>query len=161
ACARCGAGLPELDPRWFSFNTKQGQCEACGGSGVEGGLEEKDDDAEAAGPKKPCKACKGTRLAAVPRRVRVHGETYADFTGRDVKSALTAARAWRFSGGAAQIAKAPHAELLRRLAFIDEVGLGYLALDRRAATLSGGEMQRLRLSAQLGSGLTGALYVLD
>ena len=61
----------------------------------------------------------------------------------------------------ATIAKAPHAELLRRLSFVAEVGLGYLALDRHAATLSGGEMQRLRLSAQLGSGLTGALYVLD
>jgi excinuclease ABC subunit A len=68
---------------------------------------------------------------------------------------------WKFSGRAAEIARAPHSELLRRLAFTEQVGLGYLALDRPAGTLSGGEMQRLRLSAQLGSGLTGALYVLD
>ncbi|MGC4079414.1 MAG: hypothetical protein QM702_20715 [Rubrivivax sp.] len=65
------------------------------------------------------------------------------------------------TGDAATIAKAPLAELVRRLEFVTEVGLGYLGLGRSAGTLSGGEMQRLRLSAQLGSGLTGALYVLD
>jgi excinuclease ABC subunit A len=65
------------------------------------------------------------------------------------------------TGKAAEIAKAPLAELRRRLAFVEQVGLGYLGLGRAAGTLSGGEMQRLRLSAQLGSGLTGALYVLD
>jgi excinuclease ABC subunit A len=97
----------------------------------------------------------------VPRRVRLHGETYAETTARSVSAALARARAFRFTGTDAEIAAAPHAELLRRLTFVESVGLGYLALDRAAATLSGGEMQRLRLSAQLGSGLTGALYVLD
>jgi excinuclease ABC subunit A len=97
----------------------------------------------------------------VPRRVRLEGETYAAFTSRDVASALVAAKSWTFDGTTAKIAEAPHAELLRRLSFVAEVGLGYLGLDRPAASLSGGEMQRLRLSAQLGSGLTGALYVLD
>jgi excinuclease ABC subunit A len=156
-CTRCGTGLPELDPRWFSFNTKQGRCEACEGTGVEGGpaaLEEE-------GPHSPCAICAGARLSVVPRRVRLFEETYAQTTALSVARALARARAWRFEGQAAEIAKAPHAELLRRLAFVDQVGLGYLALDRPAATLSGGEMQRLRLSAQLGSGLTGALYVLD
>src|SRR5260370_6176402 len=88
-------------------------------------------------------------------------ETYVQTTALAVASASAKARTWRFDGTAGDIAKAPHAELLRRLAFVEQVGLGYLALDRPAATLSGGEMQRLRLSAQLGSGLTGALYVLD
>ena len=156
ACSACGTGVPELDPRWFSFNTKQGQCESCLGTGVEGGPE-----AHAAGETDRCTTCKGTRLAAIPRRVKLAGETYAAFTGRDVAGALAEAKRWKFKGNEAAIAKAPHAELLRRLAFVDRVGLGYLALDRPAASLSGGEMQRLRLSAQLGSGLTGALYVLD
>jgi excinuclease ABC subunit A len=89
------------------------------------------------------------------------GESFAQTTARSVASALARVRGWRFEGSEAEIAKAPHGELLRRLAFVEQVGLGYLALDRPAATLSGGEMQRLRLSAQLGSGLTGALYVLD
>ncbi|MDP9150705.1 MAG: excinuclease ABC subunit A, partial [Myxococcota bacterium] len=96
-----------------------------------------------------------------PRGVRLQGETYAKTTARSVSSALAAARKWRFEGSEAEIAKAPLAELVRRLTFVEQVGLGYLALDRSAAGLSGGEMQRLRLSAQLGSGLTGALYVLD
>ncbi|MGO8995736.1 MAG: excinuclease ABC subunit UvrA [Polyangiaceae bacterium] len=156
ACPKCGTGVPELDPRWFSFNTKQGQCEACEGTGILGGPEGVEQ-----GETAPCETCEGARLSAVPRRVRVHGETYAELTGRDVASVLERARGWKFTGNVGQIAKAPHAELLRRLAFVEQVGLGYLALDRAAGTLSGGEMQRLRLSAQLGSGLTGALYVLD
>jgi excinuclease ABC subunit A len=157
ACPGCGAGVPELDPRWFSFNTKQGRCDACEGTGVEGGPSALEEE----GPHGPCATCGGSRLSAVPRRVRLFGETYAHMTGRSVLRALTQARQWRFEGPAAEIAKAPHAELVRRLAFVEQVGLGYLALDRPASTLSGGEMQRLRLSAQLGSGLTGALYVLD
>jgi excinuclease ABC subunit A len=152
ACSECGTGVPELDPRWFSFNTKQGQCEACLGTGRE------DPEADDSGP---CPACEGTRLAVLPRRVRLFGETYPRFVARDVESALERARKLSFAGKEAIIAKAPLAELVRRLEFALRVGLGYLALDRAAATLSGGEMQRLRLAAQLGSGLTGALYVLD
>jgi excinuclease ABC subunit A len=157
ACSDCGTGVPELDPRWFSFNTKQGQCAACEGTGVEGGpaaLQE-------GGIREPCSACGGSRLSAVPRAVKLHGETYPELCAHSVSAALRAIEGWRFSGQEATIAEAPLAELRRRIAFVEEVGLGYLALDRPAATLSGGEMQRLRLSAQLGSGLTGALYVLD
>ncbi len=156
ACPACGTGVPELDPRWFSFNTKQGQCEACEGSGVRGGPV-----AAEAGETKRCPACAGTRLALVPRKVQLFGSTYSEATALDVSAAHALVSSWRFHGKAALIGAAPHAELLRRLAFARDVGLGYLALDRAAATLSGGEMQRLRLSAQLGSGLTGALYVLD
>jgi excinuclease ABC subunit A len=157
ACSRCGTGVPELDPRWFSFNTKQGQCEACEGSGVEGGPDAREDG----GPTTVCSVCSGSRLSAVPRGVRLHGETYSQSTARSVGNALARARGWRFDGDDSRIAAAPLGELIRRLAFVESVGLGYLTLDRPAATLSGGEMQRLRLSAQLGSGLTGALYVLD
>jgi excinuclease ABC subunit A len=156
-CPACRTGVAELDPRWFSFNTKQGRCEHCEGTGVEGGPEA----LEREGPHPACPRCAGSRLSALPRGVRLQGATYAATTSRSVASALEHARKWRFEGSEAAIARAPHAELLRRLAFVEEVGLGYLALDRPASTLSGGEMQRLRLSAQLGSGLTGALYVLD
>ena len=149
ACPSCGLGIPELDPRWFSFNTRQGQCERCEGQGA---IDE--------GTRR-CSACQGTRLAPIPRRVKLCDLTYSEFLSRDVAGALSLARRFKFTGAAALVAKAPHAELLRRLVFIEEIGLGYLQLDRPAATLSGGEMQRLRLSAQLGSGLTGALYVLD
>jgi excinuclease ABC subunit A len=156
-CPRCGTGVPELDPRWFSFNTKQGRCEACEGTGVEGGPAA----LEYEGPYDTCSACAGSRLSAVPRGVRMFGETYAQTTARSVGTALARVKSWRFVDRDALIAKGPHAELVRRLSFVQQVGLDYLALDRHANSLSGGEMQRLRLSAQLGSGLTGALYVLD
>ena len=157
ACPRCGTGVPELDPRWFSFNTKQGRCDACEGSGVEGGPAALEEDE----PAKPCKACSGSRLAPIPRAVRLAGERYHEVCGRSVGDAAAWAASLSFEGDRALIGEAPHRELARRLAFVAEVGLGYLGLDRRATTLSGGEMQRLRLAAQLGSGLTGALYVLD
>jgi excinuclease ABC subunit A len=124
-CPACATGVPELDPRWFSFNTKQGRCEHCEGTGVEGGPEA----VEVEGPHEVCSACAGTRLSALPRGVRLHGATYAATTSRSVASALERARAWRFEGSDAEIARAPHAELLRRLAFVEEVGLGYLALS--------------------------------
>jgi excinuclease ABC subunit A len=153
ACARCGTGVPELDPRWFSFNTKQGRCEDCQGTGLA--------DAEDEESLEPCASCEGSRLSPVPRAVRLAGQRYAEVCARDVGSAASWARSLTFDGDRARIADAPLRELVRRLDFVAEVGLGYLALDRRADTLSGGEMQRLRLAAQLGSGLTGALYVLD
>ncbi len=154
ACPACGTGVPDVDPRWFSSNTLQGRCEDCEGTGRTGGA-----DADESAP--PCPACEGTRLAPLPRRVRLFGETYPAFLARDAASAAKAVAAWEFDPARAEVAKAAHAELRRRLAFVLEVGLGYLTLERAASTLSGGEMQRLRLSAQLGSGLTGALYVLD
>ena len=153
ACLGCGTGVPELDPRWFSWNTAQGRCPTCEGTGV------KDVDAPDA---PPCVSCKGTRLAPIPRGVTLFGESYPAFNRRDIASALAAAQAFVFPGErASEIADAPVRELLRRLTFLAEIGLGYLQLDRPASTLSGGELQRLRLAAQLGSGLTGALYVLD
>ncbi len=158
ACTSCGTGIPELDPRWFSFNTKQGQCEACEGTGVRGGLETLADPSV---EPVPCRVCGGDRLAPIPRGVRLGGETYPTVMRRSVASALAHVRALDLRGKNAEIARAPLTELVRRLAFVEDVGLGYLHLGRPAATLSGGEMQRLRLSAQLGSGLTGALYVLD
>jgi excinuclease ABC subunit A len=157
-CPRCDEAVPELDPRWFSFNTKQGRCEACEGSGVKGGPEAL---ATIEGPLPPCPACEGSRLAPVPRAVRLAGSRYHEVCARSVESAAAWASALAFTGDDALVADAPHRELVRRLDFVREVGLHYLGLDRRAATLSGGEMQRLRLAAQLGSGLTGALYVLD
>src|SRR5690606_26036168 len=80
---------------------------------------------------------------------------------QSVRGARKAIASLKLSGREAEVGKAPLAELERRLAFLDEVGVGYLGLDRPADTLSGGETQRVRLAAQLGSGLTGLLYVLD
>jgi excinuclease ABC subunit A len=159
ACTKCGTGIPELDPRWFSFNTKQGQCEACEGTGLRGGLQE--DEEDDGRPREKCRVCKGDRLSPIPGSVRLGGETYPALMNRSVSAALAHFERLTLGGTSRAIAKAPLGELVRRLRFVTEVGLGYLDLGRPANTLSGGEMQRLRLSAQLGSGLTGALYVLD
>ncbi len=156
ACPACGEGLPELDPRWFSFHTKQGRCEACEGAGVEGGLEALDVEGAA-----PCRACAGSQLAPAPRGVRLAGRRYHEIVGLSVAAARALVASIHLAGRDAKLGDVALAELGRRLDFLAEVGLGYLALGRRAHTLSGGEMQRLRLAAQLGAGLTGALYVLD
>jgi len=156
SCPACGFSVPELDPRWFSFNTRQGRCEACEGTGVAGGPA-----ALAEGETDRCGTCEGSRLAPIPRAVKLRGHAWASLAQRSVAGALQEVRRWRFHGDEALLGDTAKAELLRRLEFLEKVGLGYLSLDRSAATLSGGEMQRLRLSAQLGAGLTGALYVLD
>jgi len=164
-CRSCERALPELDPRWFSFNTAQGRCEACDGTGHRGGNKAVAAALKASVDKpkelKRCGQCDGARLAPIPRAVRLGGERYHELCSRSVGSSLQMARGLSFEGDDATVAEAPLAELIRRLEFVEHVGLGYLSLDRRARTLSGGEMQRLRLAAQLGSGLTGALYVLD
>lgn len=108
-----------------------------------------------------CSACDGARLKPALRSVTVQGEPLHAFTRRPVAEALQRVRSWELEGERAMIAARAREELLRRLGFLAEVGLGYLALDRGASTLSGGESQRIRLASQLGSQLTGVIYVLD
>ncbi|MFO0564537.1 MAG: excinuclease ABC subunit UvrA [Polyangiaceae bacterium] len=163
ACPKCGFAVPELDPRWFSFNTAQGRCQTCQGAGVvEQAVRKRSRRAAAEEPVfVPCAECAGSRLAPVPRSVRVRGKRYHEVVDLGVGAALGELRRWRFAEADQRIARPILQELERRLEFLVEVGLDYLSLDRAASTLSGGEMQRLRLAAQLGAGLTGALYVLD
>jgi excinuclease ABC subunit A len=163
ACPVCSFSVPELDPRWFSFATQQGRCSRCEGKGVlvtektiGRGKQRRVEEQI-----RECPECEGSRLSEVPRAVRLAGERYHELVGRSVVSALAQVRKLAFEGDAARIAGPLVAELERRLVFLSDTGLDYLALDRPAHTLSGGEMQRLRLAAQLGAGLTGALYVLD
>ena len=148
ACPKCGLGIPELDPRHFSFNTPQGQCKVCEGRGVheEGFV---------------CRGCAGSRLASIPRAVRLGGKRFHEAmasTPEEMREALTS---MTLTAREAIIAEAPKSQLESKLHTLLELGLDYLTLDRRANTLSGGEMQRLRLAAQIGAGLTGVLYVLD
>ncbi len=159
ACPKCGTGYPELDPRFFSFNTKQGQCEPCEGRGVV--VETVGSGKSAREVSRACKDCAGTRLSPLARAVRLDDRRITDVLGLPVSAARREISAMTVSGREAVIAEAPLGECARRLAFLEEVGLGYLGLDRPADTLSGGETQRVRLAAQLGSGLTGLLYVLD
>jgi excinuclease ABC subunit A len=108
-----------------------------------------------------CPVCKGKRLRPESLAVKVGGLSIADFTALSLRRSVDAARNLQFSQREALIAERLRREVVERLEFLNAVGLGYLALDRSAATLSGGEGQRIRLATQIGSRLRGVLYVLD
>src|SRR5262249_38329028 len=109
----------------------------------------------------PCQACDGRRLNPRALAVRVLGRTIAEVTADSIGDAHRALAAYRFSSRDEVIASNVMKEIIPRLGFLEEVGLAYLTLDRSADTLSGGEAQRVRLAAQLGSNLRGVCYVLD
>ncbi len=108
-----------------------------------------------------CADCRGKRLRPSSLAVRVKGMSIADFTAMPIARALLTARSWEFGEREMQIAGRVLDEIRRRLEFLSAVGLDYLSLERSAATLSGGEAQRIRLATQIGSKLRGVLYVLD
>jgi excinuclease ABC subunit A len=180
SCPGCGRAFEELDPRLFSFNSPHGACEECGGFGEiwdqnlqTGETDDGDsvlenelaaeresewiDEDEA----RECPSCRGSRLNAVARHVRVQGYTIDQFTDLSASEAANKIDKLKFRGTQQTIATDLIPEIRQRLHFMENVGLGYLALGRSAKTLSGGESQRIRLAAQLGSNLRGVLYVLD
>jgi excinuclease ABC subunit A len=108
-----------------------------------------------------CPECRGRRLRPASLSVRVKNFSIAEFTTLSIARALMAVRNWELTGREQQIAERVVDEIRRRLEFLSAVGLDYLSLDRSAATLSGGEAQRIRLATQIGSKLRGVLYVLD
>ena len=180
SCPNCARAFEELDPRLFSFHSPHGWCEGCRGFGriwsevattkpddsisqAERELaEERASDWVEEGQDEECPTCHGARLNPVARNVRLHGkETIDALARRSVHEAVSVLERLKFKGSAQIIAHDIVTEIRQRLSFMQEVGLGYLALERAARTLSGGETQRIRLAAQLGSNLRGVLYVLD
>jgi excinuclease ABC subunit A len=109
----------------------------------------------------PCPECRGTRLRREARHVKVADRTIYEISALPLKAAAEFFRALNLTGARQQIAERIVREIGNRLAFLVNVGLDYLALDRGAGSLSGGESQRIRLASQIGSGLTGVMYVLD
>jgi excinuclease ABC subunit A len=239
-CGRCGIGYEDLDPRLFSFNSRQGACQACDGIGsvaafdpemlagrsdssvgeqltevlkplgrqvwkavgkiaaanraawkkapaklterqrtrlygdgangegltaVLGAFLEQGEidagDVASYVVDQPCKECEGRRLNARACAVKVDGCGIWELTRKSVSECLADLSSRTFEGREAQIVADLLKEILSRLRFLEEVGLSYLTLDRRADTLSGGEAQRIRLAAQLGSNLRGVCYILD
>ena len=184
ACPVCATSYAELDPRLFSYNSKHGWCPDCVGTGVRLTKEQRklmddsvrDDDNKGreqtfAEPELDdvadavCTTCEGTRLNAMARAVTFAGVGITEIARLSVSDV----RAWvdtlavvgRMSQREGDIARDLIPEIKSRLEFLEQVGLGYLTLDRGAPTLSGGEAQRIRLAAQLGSNLQGVCYVLD
>ncbi|WP_250478644.1 MULTISPECIES: excinuclease ABC subunit UvrA [unclassified Caballeronia] len=113
----------------------------------------------------PCPACEGTRLRREARFVKVGAEEQArgiyEISGWPLRDALGYFQTLRLEGAKGEIADKVIKEIVARLSFLNNVGLDYLSLERSAETLSGGEAQRIRLASQIGSGLTGVMYVLD
>ncbi|HEU5293417.1 MAG TPA: excinuclease ABC subunit UvrA [Burkholderiaceae bacterium] len=182
ACPVCGTSYPEPDPRMFSYNSKHGWCTACVGTGLALTREQRkayddsvrsDDDrgreqnfpseepeVEGVG-ERACADCGGTRLNPVSRAITFDALPITEVARWSVSDVRTWVDKLTLSGRDADIARDVVTEIRSRLQFLEEVGLGYLTLDRAAPTLSGGEAQRIRLAAQLGSNLQGVCYVLD
>ena len=164
ACADCGVSFSELEPRTFSFNSPHGACLNCRGLGVLV-AEESDHDAISAKQSEReelCPECEGTRLNPFARGVQFRGITLPKLLGQTISDAATIIAAWQTSDvSASRVLDRTLPAIRQRLFFLIRVGADYLTLDRPTRTLSGGEYQRARLAACLGSGLVGACYVLD
>jgi excinuclease ABC subunit A len=175
ACRSCGRSFPELDPRLFSYNSKHGWCAKCYGTGLNIDDVEWSDERARTGAEdnvldswidwlevdQQCEACEGRRLNPEALAVLWRGKSIADYSALPVLDLKKSFDEKTLKGREAEIARDLVPELKSRLGFLDEVGLGYLTLDRSAPTLSGGEAQRIRLAAQLGSNLRGVCYILD
>ena len=183
-----GESFPELDPKHFSFNSPRGWCPACRGHGriFPWMLEPKDDDEkddsaarlrefgideadDIADDGQPCPECHGERLNRTARAVKLHLKPAAKTAPLSLPALLRATpadligylRALELDDRGKLITQDIVPQIAERLKFLDHVGLGYLSLERPTETLSGGEAQRIRLAAQLGTNLAGVLYVLD
>lgn len=149
-CPKDGFSFPEIEPRLFSFNSPYGACPECNGLGTDSFF-----------VNRVCKVCNGARLRPEALHVFIKKVNIIDMTAMTIREAID----WFLGLDLTPIEKEISAviikEIISRLEFLHEVGLDYLQLNRRAHTLSGGESQRIRLASQLGSGLVGAMYVLD
>jgi excinuclease ABC subunit A len=154
-CPYDGFSFPEVEPRLFSFNSPYGACPECKGLGTKFLFSDEE-----------CEVCHGARLRPEAMHVFIGGDTktgknIVDLTSMSIQNAGAFFDTLKLSEKEEEISRTVNKEITARLTFMLDVGIEYLTLDRRANTLSGGEAQRIRLASQLGSGLVGALYVLD
>ena len=154
-CAYDGTSVPEPEPRHFSFNTPEGACPVCAGLGAEPIAGESNRS------ERPCPVCGGARLKPESLAVSVAGLNIAEVAGLSVTEAIGFFESLELSDREETVARGILDEIRARLRFMVDVGLDYLTLARSATSLSGGETQRIRLATQIGSGLSGCLYVLD
>ncbi len=150
SCPKDGYSYPEVEPRLFSFNSPYGACPECNGLGTRHFF-----------GNEACPKCKGARLREEALHVMVGDKNIVDLTAMSIKDAYDFFEKLKMTEREKNISKVVLREIESRLLFMLNVGIEYLSLNRRAHTLSGGEAQRIRLASQLGSGLVGALYVLD
>lgn len=175
ACQDCGISYPAPEPRTFSFNSPMGACPLCDGLGVQRFEVESEDDRDEGGEGSdhpafvdeispethPCPDCLGDRLRIESRFFKIGTKNIADVARLAITDLEPFFERLKLSERETLIADRIVKELLERIRFLNEVGVGYLSLSRSAATLSGGESQRIRLATQIGSSLVGVIYVLD
>jgi excinuclease ABC subunit A len=149
-CPYDGYSYPEIEPRLFSFNSPYGACPECNGLGTKDFFSDE-----------PCEKCNGARLREEALHVLINGINIVDYVSKSITDAKDFINKIKLTELEKEISNIVIKEIDSRLEFMTNVGIEYLSLDRRANTLSGGEAQRIRLASQLGSGLVGALYVLD
>lgn len=149
ACPECGKSFEALEPRSFSFNSPYGACPLCEGLGVVDGT--------------VCSSCDGGRLNPESLAVTVRELNIAQLSSESISDLVDwfDTLAEQMPAMQQPIVTPVASEVTKRLQFLNRVGVGYLSLDRAADTLSGGELQRVRLATSIGSGLVGVCYVLD
>jgi excinuclease ABC subunit A len=178
ACPVSGFCIPEIAPRLFSFNSPYGTCQKCGGMGfvenfyirdVKEVLDLQDDDDFLASfpvrllDREMCPECKGARLCKEALAIKICEKNISEVSDMSIEDAAE----WfegmyeKLTDKEKSISEKIVTEIKNRLSFLVNVGLKYLTLSRPSETLSGGESQRIRLASQIGSGLSGVLYVLD
>ena len=162
--------LPPKQQHILVYGPPKGEAPRTGFHGILSFLRDSVDEAHSDGYREymmsymsatPCPVCRGKRLRPESLAVKIGGLSIADFTSLPLNRALSAAYQLTFTAREALVAERIRREIVERLEFLCAVGLSYLSLDRNAATLSGGEGQRIRLATQIGSRLRGVLYVLD
>lgn len=187
ACPKCNLSLPEIEPRIFSFNSPFGACPECNGLGLKLKIDRSKvpsewraielerryyyttsevvrEEIEKLMIKETCPLCLGQRLKKESLTVTINQKNIAEISSWDLEKLHIWGQQLKEileSEKEKEIAKPILKEILSRLSFLIAVGVAYLTLDRAAATLSVGEGQRIRLASQVGSGLTGVLYILD
>ncbi|MFC1841460.1 excinuclease ABC subunit UvrA [Candidatus Dependentiae bacterium] len=172
-CVTCVKSIPELEPRCFSFNSPVGACDSCSGLGFTHEWPWGEDDDEywktqypgffgsKYAKEKTCRKCLGKRLNQYALAVTIGGKNVYDLCNLSIKELIIFFGTVKLDQAATVIAGGLIKEIANRLNFLYDVGLSYLTLNRSARTLSGGEGQRIRLATQIGSALSGVLYILD
>lgn len=170
-CLDCVRSFPEIEPRFFSFNSPIGACKNCHGLGFtyesESAIQKSNDEF---GPssywsfhaqERVCEYCQGKRLHDEALAIKICDKNIHEFCSMPVDKLLEFLQKINFSGEQKEISEPLLREIINRLTFLKNVGLSYINLTRTARTLSGGEGQRIRLATQIGSALSGVLYILD
>ena len=161
-CPACDFAYPELSPAFFSPNSPEGACPACEGLGVQRErATKKRGKARAVAESQVCSECNGSRLRSETQGIRIRDMSLSELTAKPLEEALDFFSQLGFYGQTEPVARPLCQEIISRLQALVDLGLAYLSLDRTMASLSGGEVQRVRLATLLGNGLSGVIYILD